>query len=312
MDYIVIAGQKVRLSPLPQKEVKGLWLGLIAAFELLCFEFNGTKMALLVSKGNNTYSPVQRRKISQKLEAALDMPCAFYFNDLPTYERDRLVGQGVYFIVSSTFAFIPSLLANRKTGKRTFGERLLPSTQYVLFYHLQFRSLDGLSLQDLIEVMPYKYSTLSRSMQQLEALGLARFEAMQSRTKRLLFSADNLNLWQKAQPMLIAPVQKVLYSCECLTEGIVGGISALSHYSMLAPEEISTRVLASEQLKALESSELDLTTYEDIQRIEVWKYPPIPTTPGYVDRLSLYLSLKNDHDPRVEKELETMIENMPW
>ena len=51
---------------------------------------------------------------------------------------------------------------------------------------------------------------------------------------------------------------------------------------------------------------------EDIQRIEIWKYPPIPMEEEFVDKLSLYLTLKDDVDPRVEKELEIMINKMPW
>jgi len=31
-----------------------------------------------------------------------------------------------------------------------------------------------------------------------------------------------------------------------------------------------------------------------------------------VDKLSLYLSMKDDPDPRIEKELEIMIEEMKW
>jgi len=49
--------------------------------------------------------------------------------------------------------------------------------------------------------------------------------------------------------------------------------------------------------------------------IETWKYPPI--TPAkfdsdWVDRLSLALTLQDDPDPRVEKEVERLINDTPW
>lgn len=44
--------------------------------------------------------------------------------------------------------------------------------------------------------------------------------------------------------------------------------------------------------------------------IEVWKYLPLGKD-GYVDKLSLYLTLMEDLDPRVEKELEIML-NTIW
>ena len=49
--------------------------------------------------------------------------------------------------------------------------------------------------------------------------------------------------------------------------------------------------------------------------IEIWKYPTcMPHQPNtkIVDKLSLYLSMKDDPDARIEKELEELIENMPW
>jgi hypothetical protein len=44
--------------------------------------------------------------------------------------------------------------------------------------------------------------------------------------------------------------------------------------------------------------------------VEIWQYPPIPTDKEYVDKLSLVLSLQDDHDPRVEKEVELIIEKL--
>jgi len=49
--------------------------------------------------------------------------------------------------------------------------------------------------------------------------------------------------------------------------------------------------------------------------IEIWKYPTcMPHQPNtkIVDKLSLYLSMKDDPDARIERELEELIENMPW
>jgi hypothetical protein len=51
----------------------------------------------------------------------------------------------------------------------------------------------------------------------------------------------------------------------------------------------------------------------DASEIEVWSYPPAPfVAQGMVDQLSLYLSLKNDHDERTETALEEMMEKLKW
>ena len=51
MREITIAGQRIELKELSIQDKKGLWLELIANFDMMQFEFNGKVMLLLVAKG---------------------------------------------------------------------------------------------------------------------------------------------------------------------------------------------------------------------------------------------------------------------
>lgn len=308
MDNIIVAGKKLQLD-IPASDItRNLWLGLLAEFDIYQFSMNDHQLLLLVAKGSVKYSPVQRSNLAHRIENAVLLPAVFYFDNLPTYERDRLVDKGVYFVVSDKFAFVPTLLANRRLGKEEIGSQLFPSAQYMLLRHLQRSSLDGMTIKEIEEITPYKYSTLAKSVQQLAALGLAEFKADSNRNKRLTFIPDKRELWEKSQPYLSDPIKKSGCTDEPLSAGIIGGIEALSHYSMLAGEDTPTRVFTIDASKWLKNR---LSEFEDVQRIEIWKYPPIAEN-GFVDRLSLYLTLKEDTDPRVQKELEIMIKEMPW
>ena len=49
--------------------------------------------------------------------------------------------------------------------------------------------------------------------------------------------------------------------------------------------------------------------------IEAWKYPPVAsinTKTEWVDKLSLAISLREDADPRVEGEVEHLINDIKW
>ena len=49
--------------------------------------------------------------------------------------------------------------------------------------------------------------------------------------------------------------------------------------------------------------------------IEAWKYPPVTTVntkAEWVDKLSLAISLRDDSDPRVEGEVERLINEIAW
>lgn len=309
MKEITIAGQRIVLKELSIQDKKGLWLELIANFNMMQFEFNGQIMLLLVAKGEVDYTNVQRRKISERIESIKHIPAVFYFDNLLTYERDRLVEQGVYFIVADKFAFVPTLIINRLSTKSEIKELFYPSTQYILFYHLQIESLDGLSLKELEDKVPYKYKTIAKSIKQLEALGLVSLEG--SRNKKLVFELSGKELWDKASTNLIDPIKSIEYTSDVFPEGDIGGISALSHYSMLVPEDVPTRVLTAEWVREHKYSIPELHSFEDTQRIEIWKYPPSGTS-GYVDKLSLFLTLKDDNDPRVEKEIAIMMNKIKW
>ena len=309
MKDVTIAGQRIELKELSIQDKKGLWLELIANFKIMQFEFNGQVMLLLVAKGEVDYTNVQRRKISERIESVKHIPAVFYFDNLLTYKRDRLVEQGVYFVVADKFAFVPTLIINRRATKSEIKELFYPSTQYILLYHLQIESLNGLSLKELEGKVPYKYKTIAKSIKQLEALGLIRLEG--SRNKKLVFEMSRKELWNNVSTNLIDPIKSIEYTSNVFPEGDVGGISALSHYSMLAPEDVPTRVLTAEWVREHKSSIPELHSFEDIQRIEIWKYPPLGAS-GYVDKLSLYLTLKADNDPRVEKEIEIMMNEIKW
>ena len=51
----------------------------------------------------------------------------------------------------------------------------------------------------------------------------------------------------------------------------------------------------------------------DAVELEMWSYPPKQLSDGeLVDRLSLYLSLKDSQDERVEAALEELLEKIAW
>lgn len=139
MKEITIAGQRIVLKELSIQEKKGLWLELIANFDMMQFEFNGQVMLLLVTKGEVDYTNVQRRKISERIESVKHIPAVFYFDNLLTYERDRLVEQGVYFVVADKFAFVPTLIINRRSTKARLRNCFIrqPNIFFFIIYRLR-------------------------------------------------------------------------------------------------------------------------------------------------------------------------------
>lgn len=158
--------------------------------------------------------------------------------------------------------------------------------------------------------------TLNRAFNELQSLGLAEI-IMEGREFILQFDQDKKSLWQKAQDHLRSPVMKRLYFSSLPKQFSIpiAGLSALSHYSMLAEPKNMTYALSSTQYNSVKNAEsVELPIQEpDSAEIEIWSYSPqFFSEKGCVDLLSLYLSLRDANDERIESAIEEMMENFQW
>ena len=296
-----------------RSELKGVFTDALLMFTFYDLEYMGFQFVVLESKTAVHLTPVQYKKQTSNLTAVLGTPCVMKFDQLASSARNRYIEQGVYFVVSGKYVFLPFLLINSKDSAPINKERLQPAAQYLLLYHLQRKSLEGCTLSEMEKLLPYNYLAISRAVRQLNATNLVYVDVSNNGTKRIHIEKEGKQLWKEAEPLMQNPIKSVLYADEEVTQGVVGGINALSHYSALKPERIHTKVIYEPKFrKSKEAGALpDLNILDGATRIEVWKYPPvIEKEDGFVDRLSLALSLRDDNDPRVEKEIELMIDNL--
>ena len=133
------------------------------------------------------------------------------------------------------------------------------------------------------------------------------------------FELKGEELWNKAQDVLLSPVENHIY-CDDIrleTEYPVCGINALAHYSMLNRDREDMIMMTSKEYRAVKSADVmeNPNIYDGNHKIEIWKYPvvsKIGNKSQWVDRLSLVLSLREDDDPRVENEVERIIGEQKW
>lgn len=310
---VIIAGKAIPMRLKNRSELKGVFTDALLMFSFYDIEYRGVQFVVLESKTPVHHTPAQCKKLTSNLSAVLGKPCVMMFDQLASYERNRYIEQGVYFVVSGKYVFLPFFLINAKDSAPINKERLQPAAQYLLLYHLQHKSLEGCTLSDMEKLLPYNYLAISRAVRQLEVTYLVDVDVSNNGTKRIHFEKEGKQLWVVAEPLMQNPIKSVWYADEEVAQGVVGGINALSHYSALNPERMQTKVIHEPEFrKAKETGALpDLNILDGDTRIEVWKYPPvIEKEVGFVDRLSLVLSLREDDDPRVEKEIELMIDRL--
>lgn len=250
------------------------------------------------------------------------------FDQLPSYARQRLIEKGISFVVPGAQLYAPGhgidfrSRARRPTPMR---EVLRPSSQATLLYLLLHSDAVGCarSATELAPILGQSLMTASRSLAELEAHGLAKRQKT-GRTKEVCLAHDPREVWRLAQDRLRTPVLRRV----TLLSGMpidaqcwyVAGLSALSRRTMLAEPIAQTYAVSREAVRELEAAggtvvpdASVLAGEADAVTMEVWSYDPAPLSQdGVVDPLSLFLSLRDDPDERVQGALRRMLEGLPW
>lgn len=314
---ILIAGIDVLLEPVEKKTLKGLNADTLLRFAFYRGGFNGQSLCFILNKGNEALTATRYRKYADSIENVIGLPVVFLLDAAIYIERKRLIEQGVYFVVSDKYAFLPTMLKNirEKIVRRKKNKLLSPAAQYILLYYLQtVSSKEIYTLKDFEKVLPYPYLTISRAVADLEQFSLCRSEFGVNGEKSIYFNRDRRALWQASSSYLRDPVKYVVYTDEEISvPHTTSGVNALAHYSHLNPDSLETIAVWDKDYRKAIADGLKTNDMEGKYKIEVWIYPPgMQQDAVFTDPLSLYLSMEKDRDPRIEKELHILINTMSW
>jgi DNA-binding MarR family transcriptional regulator len=257
---------------------------------------------------------------SDAIERHLETPVVLVLPALASYTRDRLLRRGVAFIVPGRQAFIPMAvvdLREKGTAAPPAATKLTPHAQSLVLYHLLRRPVTDLRFQELARILATSPMMITRAVSSLERCGLVAIKR-QGKERRLVFELSGRALWDRAVPALDAPdrrVQPVSWEGPP-REARLAGMSALSRRTLIQEDPRPTYAVgrkAYPMLLARGAFTPVVSWNEADATIEVWSYDPrILTDSPLVDVLSLYVSLRDSPDERVQQQLARMIEDVRW
>ncbi len=280
----------------------------------------GMNGILVIDTSAKEQSPATIRKHLDLLRSRLNIDVIFVRARMTAYNRKRLIENKVPFIVPGNQMYLPMLAIDlREHFRRLRAETPVfsPSTQAVLMYALVRGFGEAFIPSMMARRLGYSAMTMTRAFDELEDAGLGDVVS-RGRERCLRFPGGREDLWARAQPFLRNPVTRRQFVGRAAgkTPLIHAGLSALTRYSMLSPPACVTYALSREEWKSLRGpcKVVELPVDDpDAAEIEVWSYPPALFADGdTVDRLSLYLSLKDDPDERTRASLEEMMRKYEW
>jgi len=237
------------------------------------------------------------------------------------YNRKRLIEHKVPFLVAGNQMYLPFLgidLREHFKKIRAKVEKFSPSTQALVIRILLGGNIDRIATPaEMAQCLGYSPMTMTRAFNELESVGLGKISTT-GRERHLKFIKPVKDIWKEAQPFLRSPVKKAVQIAPMDFEPLWprAGLTALSYYSMLVEPANPAFALSKKDWKSLEQIRhvVNLPHKESgALEIEVWDYAPtLFARDKLVDRLSLYLSLKQNKNERVETALEEMMKDQQW
>ncbi len=307
-----VLSENIVVKPVCKSIQDKLPISIVGNFELYDGQILGKNVLFAFINDGNIITPVQTKKQLDMIQRKTGMVTILVPRYLYSYNVSRLIVQKVNFVIPNKQMFIPSLLLDLTivniANEESKNDTITPLTQCLLLYHLETESLSGRTSYELADKLSVSYASINRALRWLVSKDLIKLEGV--KTKTLQIDLSDRELWNKALPLLVSPIEQLYYTDALLDGQTISGVNALSSYTMLNEESRQCCAVSKKDFKALK---IIADKQFGQNEIQVWKYNPrMLSSTGVVDKLSLYLSLKDNEDERIQIELERLINEMPW
>lgn len=322
-DYIITAINRINdflpntisvmeLNPTIKKKIP---FGLSGAYDYYQTEiYNHPFIIAGVGDDDEAYSPTVFAKHKEVLLKQTGIIPIFVFNKIASYLFHRYTKNNIDIVVGNRQLFLPSIflvVSREKPEQHKEIEKSPVFFQLIVLYHLERDNINGITMRKLADKLKTSYATVNRAIRWMNENGFVTLTG--GKEKSIQFNYKGKDLWEKAMPYLENPVDFIVYTPELgISEnGLVSEQNALAEYTLLngGPYRLA---VSKEEYKNLKKKNIYWDSFGEAG-IEVWKYDPaLLSETGVVDKLSLYLLLKDYDDERVQIELDNMIKDIVW
>ncbi|GAB6909392.1 hypothetical protein JCM12296A_52360 [Desulfosarcina cetonica] len=279
-----------------------------------------TPCLIMATKDNTDQTPATIQKHVVQVHKKWQGEVIYVQQKVTAYNRKRLIQHKIPFVVPLNQMYLPFLgidLREHFKNIRKVEQNFSPSTQVVVLYYLSKNGQLRLTPKTLANALGYSIMTMTRVLDELDGAGLGTI-TMEGRERVLYFDQDKKQVWNSALERLRSPVKKRVWvkAFSKYTIEVMAGFSALAHYSNLAEPVNPVLALDGKQWKTVKTKGglmiLDVAE-PNASEVEIWSYSPeLFEENGIVDRFSLFLSLRDENDERVQSALEGMMEQIEW
>ncbi|MDB4582391.1 hypothetical protein N9164_04505 [Draconibacterium sp.] len=322
-----VLSETIVVNRLTESEMSKLPMYVNQLYKIYVTRLLGTELVLVQLVDEDNISIAQTEKQLRNLKKLFNKTVVLILDHVVSYNRSRLIKKKVNFIVPGKQLFLPEMLVDLKDGdkkRRSFKEKqkLIPSAQVMVLYQIlglsELWDIEQKPFKEIALKLNYSPMAISKAVDNLQAIDLITIAG--EKEKYIHFNYDKVKLWEKIEEndFWNYPVFKRVYIDELPagTKTWDCNTSALPEYSDMNPSRQNYVAIGRTEYNRLNKQNLliNANPTEGNYCLEVWKYNPgilidsaIFTEP-IVDPLSLYLTLKDTPDERIEMALEQIKE----
>ncbi|MBN1892062.1 MAG: MarR family transcriptional regulator [Clostridiales bacterium] len=254
-----------------------------------------------------------------RIESLTNRPVVLFYKEITRYRKRSLIEKRIPFLIEDGQMYLPFMALHLKRGTDSADvdvKRFSASAQLAYLFFLYNRD-KVVNVTEFSEIMGLSQMTASRALNELYRARLLTYEigGATGRSKKYKRIPDP-GYFRKGREYLKSPVKRVVYMKKAPSEALVSGADALAHISMLNPPDYPVRAIGKNSSGRIEPEIItnpDLINDLQPARIEIWDYDPkLFSEKDHVDLLSLYLSLRDEKDERIEQALRDVLRAQPW
>lgn len=272
-------------------------------------------------------SPAMIEKHTQAIRKVWSEGEVIYLSEtIAGHNRNRLIQHKVSFIVPGNQFYIPVLgIELREYFKKVrkninIENHLSPTAQLIVLWTLLKRSsiVNEMNSTQMSKQLRCSRAAAARAYDELVNFDWAKINKTAGNQKVIRFKTEGSSLWQKVNEYMKSPVKKsrwVIGNVENIP-ALKAGEYALSQYTLMGEPNYPCYAIAANEWKGMQKTlELEELKYPESGcfELQTWSYnPDLLAEDDCVDLFSLYLSLQDKTDPRIEKATEELIEGIKW
>jgi hypothetical protein len=259
------------------------------------------------------------QKHMKQIKNLTDRQIVLFYKEITRYRRKSLIENRIAFVIEDGQMYLPFLgLDLKKAQEKVEKEvkRFTTPAQIAYLYFLYHKD-EVVNMTEFAEKMEFNKMTASRALNDLYHANLITYEigGKTGRSKEYKRIPDP-EYFQKGREYLKTPVRKIIYTKTKPLGALIAGFDALAELSMINPpghpvRAVDRNQLNNEQIEIVKNK--DFIKDAQLVELQVWDYDPkMFSDKHHVDILSLYTSLKEETDERVEQALEDVLRGESW